>query len=174
VRVLGSGEGSSGDGYAAFLTIYLGASMRLRLTCLLLLIVGSIFLFDALTFPNQADIESASIKVNVSIRNFTRSKAGLTFVDSKNEQYNIRCDLNKNLCQSWREFSGQTVTLTIIKTSTLGDYIATSLQAPNHKVSYLNELRIKLPNARFEVWLYPILFLLFLIYYASQLFERKK
>lgn len=147
--------------------------MRLKLTCLLLLMFGVVFLYDAITFPNIRDIELSAKSASVKIKRFTRSNSNLVFANDQHE-YSIRCDVNKTLCGSWRELGDVPLELTVVRTSTLGGHVAFSSKINGREVVYIKDLEDSLPSARLKVWFYPICFFCIFMYYFRQLMRSKQ
>jgi hypothetical protein len=77
--------------------------------------------------------------------------------------------LNKEVCASWQQQKGKSVSLELIKTSSLGGYLAVSLEWGGHKTSYVGEVAEELSRAKKRAWVWPVVFWVVFAVYGVKL-----
>lgn len=135
---------------------------------ILLGLIGFAVMFtrDAVRFPDVMDLSRSTLTVVASPAGFTKRRSALVFF-GREGRFQVRCDLNKAICENPGQLGVDPVTLELIRTSTwLNNYLVVALTQDGRVVSYAEAVSRELPGASREAWVLAIVMWLVVLFYG--------
>lgn len=127
--------------------------MKEKLGAIIAFLATCLFVFEGLTFPDEASIKSNAVTVIASPVRFTRAQAELQFRQGQ-QIYNVRCDLSGKLCEPGFHGSGEPIELKLVRIGILGNHLATGSVINGVQTDYSIAVLEAIPRAKRWVWIY--------------------
>jgi hypothetical protein len=142
---------------------------------ILLGLIGFAVMFtrDAVRFPDVMDLSRSTLTVVASPAGFTKRRSALVFF-GREGRFQVRCDLNKAICENYGQLDGDPVKLELIRTSWLNQYLVVALTQDGREVSYAQAVSRELPGASREAWVLVIVMWLVVLFYGWKEFYKLK
>lgn len=129
--------------------------MKKRIIFLVLLAITVIFTYDVIFHPDEATTPITVCPKGVESAQFGKNNARLV-LSCADGSFAIRCDINRSLCEQAKTTRLNLNQLQAIRISTFGDYALLRVTSQDDEVSYLEEVKSRLPLARTTLLIYMV------------------